>query len=177
MRAFGEVFLLGAHGSPTKEAPILHVHSSNVPLWLLHPLETDQPRSPLKVWDIIPCGCQLCPEEFLLEMHILRECRFDGILYAVGLTFTQPVCWGEGFKWCAGKCPLNTLIIFPSFLFHFKPYSGNCLWFKGEISDLPANTSLRSSNLHFTHKNHFSQLRCLSKHQCVNQGKVEMQRM
>lgn len=69
-------------------------------------------------------------EEFLLEMHILRERRFDGILYAVGLTFTQPICWGGGFKWCAAKCPLNISIFFPSFLFHFKPYSGNCLWFK-----------------------------------------------
>lgn len=61
-------------------------------------------------------------------------------------------------------------------LLHFKPSSGNCLWFKGEISDLPANTSPRGPNLHFTHTNHFSQLRCLSKHQRLNQGKEEMQR-
>lgn len=110
-------------------------------------------------------------------MCTLRECGLYGILVAIGLTFTQPVGWGGGFKWCAGKCPLEILIFSLSFLFHFKPSSGNCLWFKTEISDVPANTSPRSPNLHFTHKNHFSQLRCLSKHQCVNQGKEKMQRM
>lgn len=116
-------------------------------------------------------------EEFLLEMCVLRECGLYGILYSVGLTFTQSVCWGGEFKWCAGKCPLKILIFFPSFLFHFKPSSGNGSWFKNEISDLPANISHRGLNLHFTQKNHFSQLRCLSKHQCLNQGKEEMQRM
>lgn len=104
-------------------------------------------------------------------MCTLRECGLYGILVAIGLTFTQPVGWGGGFKWCAGKCPLEILIFSPSFLFHFKPSSGNCLWFKTEISDVPASTSPRGPNLHFTHKTHFSYFRCLSKHPCVNQSK------
>lgn len=132
----------------------------------------------VKLWDTFLCGCPLCSVRGIPPRNVCIEGLWIVWNFIHCRINLHSVCMlGRRIKWCAGKCPLKILIFFPSFLFHFKPSSGNGSWFKNEISDLPANISRRGLNLHFTQKKHFSQLSCLSKHQCLNQGKEEMQRM